>query len=503
VPDESNDPYPKGSAHPNTTYALMLTPAGTPVENVTGGYLGADDARFSDRSPVGVQHRSAQKMKPAQAPGVAVQPNLVRVEYDCGNSTFDQTNRLMKFERDRQLGTDIGASWKPPVVGTLSLYLEVVDANGSQLLKKARTHEAITLDEWLYPEAPGDYEIVEMTVISSHGDAVGQIDLAVRAYNRNASPSNSDDPGTYYKSVPNTGLKLGNFTPIPNAAWVLQSTLAVTGSGSTRTVTIPDLLMQLMGKVAPTAYPGFVVAGIPINTQVALYVKDPSGSGIGATYGFVLGSTLAALAATATLLNLLQNADFSQTIPGIPNTFAKWGTLPVYFGPDSLVGSTGNGGEAIFTHLSGVPLTGATYYEILSQNIPAADWTPGNYMMLSGEFMDSTAATPNVGNVEARISFYDSGGALISSVAATTPMDGTAPALVRIHTPSTQIPAGTATVTIRVAMVGTPMTFEVGSRLTIAQIMLEKSTPTQAAPSPWVVASGPDGSMLVYTGKFT
>lgn len=108
---------------PNVTAVLC----GSNGTSTSGGYLGTNAARFSHYAPVNVQHRSHQKIRPAQAPGLAVQPSVVPVFYDCGNSTFDQTNRLMKFERDFQLGTDIGPGWTAPVTGTVTAFLEAVD----------------------------------------------------------------------------------------------------------------------------------------------------------------------------------------------------------------------------------------------------------------------------------------------------------------------------------------------------------------------------------------
>jgi hypothetical protein len=293
IPDESGDPYPVRSDFPNVTYAQMSTPPGTPVEVVTGGYLGSDDARFSSRAPNGVQHRSAQHMRASQAPGIAVQPTKINVSYDCGASTFDQTNRLMKFERDRALGTDTGVGWMAPICGTLSLFYEAVDVNGAQLPLQAKTHNVITLDPWLFPEAPGDYEIMNMTIKPPSGGSPGQIDLTLHAYNRNAYTDVSDPPGNYYMSVPNSSLQLTGFTPVPSAAWTLNATLGIVpdpANPGQLLITIPDLLVQLMGVVGPTAYPSFSVSDIPPNVPVELYVDDPGG--VPVTFGWAAAGTI-------------------------------------------------------------------------------------------------------------------------------------------------------------------------------------------------------------------
>jgi len=287
------DPYPIGTNVPDTTYCLMpSTPYGTPTETVTGGFLGSNDARFSARAPIGVQHRSAQRMVAQQAPGLAVQPRINRVNYDCGNSTFDQTNRLMKFERDSQLGTDTGASWTAPIAGTLSLYLESVDVNGAQLPLVVKRRCIITLDEWLFPEKPGDYQVMEMTVLSPTETDLGRVDLALVEYNAAAYTDISDPPGNQYTTVPGSSLKFSGFPPWTYLGWVLNSTMTITPTGSTRTIAIPDLLIQVLGVVGPTAFPTFEVTGVPAGTPVTLYINYPAGLGYPPTFNWVAGNTI-------------------------------------------------------------------------------------------------------------------------------------------------------------------------------------------------------------------
>jgi hypothetical protein len=310
------DPYPEGADYPNNTYSANTLPEGTPIATVTGGYLGSDDAHFSVRAPTNVQHRSAQRIVPRQAPGLTAQPQIKHVVYDCGNSTFDQTNRLMKFERDRALGTDIGAGWVAPIGGTLSLYYECIDKNGAQL-PNVRAHDVITLDEWLTPEFTGDYEIEEMALSAPTENTLGQVDLKIHAYNRNAYTDISDDPGNYYKSVPNSSLQFTGFPSVTYPAWILQATLNISLVDGGLTIAIPDLSIQVMGKTSPTDYPSFSVSGIPPATppsggdstlfsallaelrsqptsQIALYVTDPSGIGTSPTYGWIAGEPLPA-----------------------------------------------------------------------------------------------------------------------------------------------------------------------------------------------------------------
>lgn len=286
------DPYPVGTNFPNNTYALMSTPAGTPIENVTGGYLGADDARFAERAPTGVQHRSAQRMVAQQAIGLSVQPRINRVNYDCGNSTFDQTNRLMKFERDSQLGTDTGAGWTAPIAGTLSLYYESVDANGAQLPLKLAPRQVITLDSWLFPENPGDYQVMEMSIRPAKAGQLAQVDLTLMQFNHDAYTDVSDPPDNQYTVVPNSSLKLSGFTPSTFGGYVLNATLGLTDVGGTLTISIPDLLIQILGQTAPTSLPTFQVTGVPPNTPITLYVNYPLGLGGAPTFNWVAGNAI-------------------------------------------------------------------------------------------------------------------------------------------------------------------------------------------------------------------
>jgi hypothetical protein len=263
----------------------------------TGGYLGSNDARFSERAPTGVQHRSHQKMTAQQAPGLSPQPKVVPVYYDMGNSTFDQTNRVMKFERDSSLGPDTGASWVAPIAGTLTVYLEAVDSSGSYI-KDWQVHDVIAIDDWLSPEFQGQYVIKSKTVNAPSDGSLATVDLELMQYFSTAYTDVSDDPGDAYTIVPGTTFQLSGFAPVVNPAWPLIATpigvLSGSGSSATWTITIPNLVMQIGGVAGTTAYPAFSVAGIPNQTNVVLYIDDPGGDGVGATYGFAAGTTLTA-----------------------------------------------------------------------------------------------------------------------------------------------------------------------------------------------------------------
>jgi hypothetical protein len=270
---------------------IAMFPTGTFPGATTGGFVGSNDARFSQRAPRTVQHRSAQRMTRQQAPGLAVQPNIRPVFYDCGASTYDQTNRLMKFERDSTLGTDIGAGWTAPISGTLTCYLESVDVNDVPLLA-AGVHDVIHLDDWVFPEGPGDYEIMEFPeILAPAGDNLGSITMQLRQYNPAAATDVSDPPDDSYQNVPNDGLQLSSFAPLVNPNWVLQATPVATVVSGNLTITIPDLSVQVMGQPNPTAYPTSYWASIISGSPVLLYVTDASGIGTAPTFTMVPGVT--------------------------------------------------------------------------------------------------------------------------------------------------------------------------------------------------------------------
>jgi len=283
--------YDNNDAHfvdaPNQVRAVATE---IPAGSSSGGYLGVNDARFSERAPANIVHRSHQRLVPMQAPGLGVQPNITRVEYDCGNCTFDQTNRLMKFERDRTLGTDIGAGWKAPVVGTLTARLEAVDANNAALIDR-QLRDVITLDDWVSPEFAGDYEILSRSITPASDGGDGQIVLQLMQYNRDAYTDVSDDPGQSYAIVPDGNMPLGTF-PLTTPAWVLEATPNGTLDPITGllTVKVPDLSIQWVGDVAPTLYPGAQWTGLTAGQPYVLYLDDASEAGTGVIYSVQAGT---------------------------------------------------------------------------------------------------------------------------------------------------------------------------------------------------------------------
>jgi predicted phage tail protein len=162
--------------------------------------------------------------------------------------------------------------------------------------------------------------------------------------------------------------------------------------------------------------------------------------------------------------------------------FTYWNVTPR--AGDALVPDLSNDGEATYTVANGA-LTAPQV--LLYQPIPQAKWAVGDYLMLSSFFEDScvSSGSPNVGSLEAVVKFFDASGTLISSAAATSALNGVAPLLNRYSSATTQIPTGTAFVTVTIEVAGGSLSIPSGSVLTFSHLLLEISNSTQTLPSLW------------------
>lgn len=269
----------------------------------TGGYLGTQDSRFAQRAPINVQNRAHQRAVGQSAPGLAVLPRVHPVNYDMGNSNFDQANRVMKYEALRDLGVD-GVVLNAPRKGKVSGRLESIDANFAALIG-VQPGDVITLDDWVSPEFTGDYEVTEPVVItcpsvssdSSTPDTMdSRIELSLQAYNPNAYPDLSDAPGQSYQTLVGRGLNMADRLPASTPYWTMQATPLYEGSGE---VNIYDCSVWWAGNPAPTAYPAFSVSGIVSNTTYALYIVDAARDGSAATFGALAGTDYSGIPAGA------------------------------------------------------------------------------------------------------------------------------------------------------------------------------------------------------------
>lgn len=287
---------PSGVPNPIPNQIVLTQQQGASA-STTGGFLGTNDARFSPRAPTNVQHRSHQQSVGQQAPGLTPQPRLVPVEYDLGNMTYDQANRLMKFERDRHLGMD-QPGWVAPYEGSVAGYLESIDENGSALVG-VQEGDLINIDDWVTPEFAGVYEVMQRRISAPSNDGngnatLGEVRLDLLQYQPNAFTDYSDTPDATYQSVPNSGLPLFDF-PVIQPCWTIQSTFTIVADSSGNLdITIPDLAVQIAGQVGFNYYPNFAVNGVPANTQVLLYVDTQNmvGGVLTPSYGFEVSYVL-------------------------------------------------------------------------------------------------------------------------------------------------------------------------------------------------------------------
>jgi hypothetical protein len=268
----------------------------------TGGYIGTLDSRFAKRAPTTVQHRRHQLASGQVAPGIPPLPNLVQVEYDLGNMTYDQANRLMQYERNYQLGNDV-AGWVAPKTGAMRVRLDAVDVAGNLFLAM-RPWQRFTVDDTVAgPDDAGDYLIDGANggikvIPPCKDEPLGAIEVNFRTYNADAFTDVSDPPDDSLRTIASAGLALlGRNWELPNVGFAIQATASATLAGSVMTVAIPDLTMQLLGRVGFTAYSGASWTGLTSGQPYVLYVLD---DGVGPpTFGSQAGATPIDLPANA------------------------------------------------------------------------------------------------------------------------------------------------------------------------------------------------------------
>ncbi len=240
------------------------------LKTTTGGYLGTQQSRFKQYAPRVVQHRAHQRMCGQVAPGIASLPRCTEVQYDMGNTTFDQSNRVMQYMMTRELGPDV-AGWTAPFKGSFTAYLECVDDAGNAVLE-LEDRDRITLDETAGGSFAGDYEILEHAVHPPIGKNAGSVDFVIQAYQPTAFTDTSYPPGDSYQTLPNSSLPTAEVMSFFKPFWVLQCTPVASIVSGALSITVADLSVQWIGRPAPTKYASITLAGIPLDTQIVLYL---------------------------------------------------------------------------------------------------------------------------------------------------------------------------------------------------------------------------------------
>jgi len=265
----------------------------------TGGYLGVENARFAERAPTNVRHRSHQLATggPA-APGLTSRRNVVPVEYDMGNMTFDQAMRLMTYEMIRDLGPDTYDpafpavfTYNAPFTGSIKGFLDSIDANGNKLMDQV-PGSIITLDDWASPEFAGEYEIQERTITGPTAQQPGTIELQLQtATDASAYTDIVVDADSTFFTVPNAALDMSDRMPSSRPYYAISCTPVWDGAGN---ITSYDCAIWWRGDTAPTIYPFAVSGCLPLTTYI-LWLIDSDGAGTAITYGATAGTDLSVL----------------------------------------------------------------------------------------------------------------------------------------------------------------------------------------------------------------
>jgi prepilin-type processing-associated H-X9-DG protein len=262
---------------------------GDPSASSTGGRIGYFQGRFALRSPE-INHRHAQ-LSAGQLPSSVAEnskrSSKTKVQYDFANCSYDQQNRLLRYEMIRDLGVDV-SPWKPPITITLRAWSESVDSL-LQVLKAQIGGDIITLDDTVTWEHAGDYEIIDSTYnffnwqqggdgAGSGSQSSGIIDLTLRTFDRaNAFPDVSDAPTTSYATLPGDDLWAG-LGPANSSYQVSFVSLTATDAGTSITDSIVGLQIRVAGGQVLT-YADSSITNLPYSTHYYIFIDDPTSRG--------------------------------------------------------------------------------------------------------------------------------------------------------------------------------------------------------------------------------
>ena len=305
VVDPSFDAFYTVASVSGLTVTCNIT--GGVTASSTGGSIGYMESRFSQRTPElsHIQHQMAEGMiLPPTSPGTRLK--RVKVDYEFGNCTWDQQNRLLKYEIYRDLGLD-QTPYLPPVGITLEAWAESVDANGNSL-KAQLQGDVITLDPSVFYEFAGEYELMERYIYPfqgelqdiSAGGSIGQfttsgalvsatdedsgaIKLVLRSYNPNVFFDVSDTPDASFATVPGELPYAGT----GGAGFSVSGTITVSTpyagpspitDGPYSSLTYNSVILRF-GNGVVLDYTSGGIGPLNAGSGYVLYVNDPTMSG--------------------------------------------------------------------------------------------------------------------------------------------------------------------------------------------------------------------------------
>lgn len=207
-----------------------------------GGKAGFLRCRYMERTPE-FPHKAHQLAKGVAGVGLPRIRNRVRVDYDFANSTYDQVDRLSRYERDLALGPDVQPyAPRPSIAVSAAMFCR--DANG-QVLAGVRPRARFTVDDTASYTFAGDYFVDKQSFKTFGGDTSGKsgsdaglVNLSLKPYDESIMYDVSN-PGGYVNVPGSDPGNDGDYTEIP-----LQDGSAyfwTGGDASGATVSIPSV----------------------------------------------------------------------------------------------------------------------------------------------------------------------------------------------------------------------------------------------------------------------
>lgn len=220
VPDIINPGTPE-EIDPSTL-TLRRKGSNYPDSIGSGGAIGLLYARFANRTPL-FRHKANELARGAIAVGVSRQRNAQKTTIEMGVASYDQTNRITRYERDRRLGSDptgtngkLTAAYVLPKFVKLSTALFADDVHGN-LACAIEPGDRVTIDQTASVPYAGEYEVLDPKTVKvpaaqvegSNGSiqraadaGSGEIAFVLGPYDESIFYDESDDLAAGYPSVP-------------------------------------------------------------------------------------------------------------------------------------------------------------------------------------------------------------------------------------------------------------------------------------------------------------